>query len=466
MRRSFGEKCSLAAIWVRATAIWKNCVELRSRVSRLLLRVPAVRRYLAEMHRLSVCPAQAINDRDRFQTVLREKEAELEVVVEERGSLLAERDQLQANAAVQCAILEGLTAERDHLRREIEQERTVSTAITKGHDALTQQYNVLAAGAAQWQRELEEAKNQVMVLNDERVEYQHLMLGRLATLQSQFGSLQGSLTRLSRVPDKSIVEEIQRSLYLDLLESSLIGTIIRDESVAPWSKGYDPTRRELGRDWPKFAFTMIGKARMRNLRQLTETILSEDVPGDLLEAGVWRGGACIYMRGILKAHGIHDRRVWVADSFAGLPPPSNNQYPADRGDAHYAQEPLAVSLQEVRDHFARYDLLDEQVRFLKGWFKDTLPNAPVEHLALLRLDGDMYESTIQTLDALYWKLSPRGFIIADDYILPACKQAVDDFRSLHGITTKLEAIDGAAIYWRKPSEEQKTAVLPNRRQGP
>jgi len=92
-------------------------------------------------------------------------------------------------------------------------------------------------------------------------------------------------------------------------------------------------------------------------------------------------------------------------------------------------------------------------------FKDTLPRAPIKHLALLRLDGDMYESTIQTMEALYPKLSPGGIIIVDDYILPACKQAIDDYRAARGITAKLEAIDGAAVYWPKPL----TTPLPTKR---
>jgi O-methyltransferase len=199
---------------------------------------------------------------------------------------------------------------------------------------------------------------------------------------------------------------------------------------------------------------MIGKARMRNIREVTETILSEGVPGDLLEAGVWRGGACIYMRGILKARGITNRTVWVADSFAGLPPPNAEEYPADKDDPHHSFSALAISLEEVRDNFSKFGLLDEQVQFLQGWFKDTLAEAPIKRLALLRLDGDMYESTIQTLDAMYWRLSPKGFVIVDDYILPNCKKAVDDFRNRHRITAKLEMIDGAAVYWRRQPNEK------------
>jgi O-methyltransferase/8-demethyl-8-(2,3-dimethoxy-alpha-L-rhamnosyl)tetracenomycin-C 4'-O-methyltransferase len=97
--------------------------------------------------------------------------------------------------------------------------------------------------------------------------------------------------------------------------------------------------------------------------------------------------------------------------------------------------------------------LDGQVRFLEGWFKDTLPEAPIDHLAVLRLDGDMYESTIQALDALYDKVSFGGFILVDDYFLGPCKQAVTDFRSRKRITDRIIDIDGKGVFWRKSHGE-------------
>jgi O-methyltransferase len=236
--------------------------------------------------------------------------------------------------------------------------------------------------------------------------------------------------------------------YLDLIESQLTGTLTANVSIDPWTAGtFDPARRAVGRDWPATAETMIGTARMRNIRTLLHQVLSQDVPGDLIETGVWRGGACIYMRAILAAAGDSKRRVFVADSFKGLPPPSD-EFPADRGDAHSTYTQLAISRADVEANFKRYGLLDEQVIFLEGWFKDTLPCAPIERLSLLRLDGDMYESTIQSLKALYHKVSPGGFVIIDDYILKACAQAVDDFRAAHGIEAPLKEVDGAAVWWQ------------------
>lgn len=111
----------------------------------------------------------------------------------------------------------------------------------------------------------------------------------------------------------------------------------------------------------------------------------------------------------------------------------------------------------MKDNFARYGLLDEQVRFLPGWFADTLPQAPIAQLALLRLDGDMYSSTIQTLEALYDKVTPGGYVIVDDYILKGCRQATDDFRARRGIVEAIQDIDGAGVYWRKAHLSPKGA---------
>ncbi|SAL05619.1 Mycinamicin III 3''-O-methyltransferase [Caballeronia arationis] len=271
------------------------------------------------------------------------------------------------------------------------------------------------------------------------------LAGRMTVLSSEVAELR--LTS-SKSQSGTTGGGHSKYLYLDLLERALTGTLTQDESIAPWVEGFDPEVRAIGRDWPTHAQTMIGTARLRNLRVLLEQVLRENVPGDMIEAGVWRGGACILMRAVLAAYGIHDRAVWVADSFEGLPPP-DNQYPVDANDQHSTVKELAVPLEQVQENFKAYGLLDDQVRFLKGWFSDTLPNAPVEKLSILRLDGDMYSSTIQTLDALYSKVSVGGFVIVDDYILEGCRKAVDDFRRDHKIDDKLEEIDGAAVFWRK-----------------
>ena len=155
------------------------------------------------------------------------------------------------------------------------------------------------------------------------------------------------------------------------------------------------------------------------------------------------------MRAILAAYGDEKRKVFVADSFEGLPKPNSEVYPADAGDTHYIQEYFSVSQKNVENNFKRFGLLDDRVGFLKGWFKDTLPSAPIDKLAVLRLDGDMYSSTMDALTSLYPKLSQGGFCIVDDYALTGCKQAIHDFRAKNRITAEIKIVDWTGIYWRK-----------------
>ena len=273
-----------------------------------------------------------------------------------------------------------------------------------------------------------------------------------------------------------------RTLYLDLMKRSLTGALAEDnDSVLggvrwqgsdsmkkraasaaarlagrfnleiAYKKPYDPALRDLGRDWPSRAESMIGLARMYNLQECIASIIEDDIPGDFIETGVWRGGACIFMRANLAAWADTDRKVWVADSFEGLPKPDPARFPADKGDELFKLGGLAVGVDQVKHNFRRYGLLDDQVEFLVGWFKDTLPVAPLDKLALIRLDGDMYESTIQAIEVLYPKLSPGGFCIIDDFgsHVSQAQQAVHDYRKEHGITEEIIDIDGTGAFWRK-----------------
>lgn len=216
---------------------------------------------------------------------------------------------------------------------------------------------------------------------------------------------------------------------------------------------FDPARRAEGKGWPQHAQTMIGAARLDNIRRCVTDVVRAGVPGDLIETGVWRGGASIFMKAVLRAHGDTSRVVWVADSFRGLPPPDSDRYPADAGFDLHVSDQLAVSVEDVRANFERYALLDDRVVFLEGWFRDTLPEAPIDRLAVMRLDGDMYESTIDALSNLYPKLSPGGHVIVDDYrSIDACRAAVDTYRSTHSITDPIEIVDWSGISWRKTGD--------------
>jgi hypothetical protein len=242
-----------------------------------------------------------------------------------------------------------------------------------------------------------------------------------------------------------------RELYLDLMKGCLTNMIYGDLNITHGQRiAYDANLRAEGRDWPACAHTMVGMKRLDNVQFCVEDVLARGVPGDLMETGVWRGGTVILMRAILKAYGVTDRQVWVADSFEGLPAPDVAKYPIDAGWESQRFKELAISLEEVQNNFRAYGLLDEQVRFLKGWFRDTLPVAPVQRLAVLRLDGDLYESTIEALENLYPKVQKGGYVIIDDYgALGTCRQAVNDYRARHGITEAIVSVDWTGAYWKK-----------------
>jgi O-methyltransferase len=209
-------------------------------------------------------------------------------------------------------------------------------------------------------------------------------------------------------------------------------------------------QRIVGRDWPADGLTMIGWERLTNLQRCLERVLTEGIRGDVIEAGVWRGGATILMRALLKVSGADDRTVWVADSFAGLPAPDAERYPADSGDPHHTFSFLSVPLEQVKINFERYGVLDDGVRFLPGWFRDTLPTLKGETWSLIRLDGDMYESTLVALEHLYPALAVGGYVLVDDYgALLASREAVTDFRRKHGIQAELQEVDWTGVYWRK-----------------
>jgi O-methyltransferase len=229
-----------------------------------------------------------------------------------------------------------------------------------------------------------------------------------------------------------------------------ISAVLRRFGLAFGRVGGNRHLRANGWDLPTHAETMVGLKRLDHVQQCVTDVLRTGIPGDLIEAGVWRGGTTIFMRAILAAHGDTTRRVWVADSFRGFPAPNSALYPADSYDFSIDCPWLDVGLEQVKANFAKYGLLDSQVEFLVGWFRDTLPVAPIERLAVIRLDGDLYESTMDSLTALYPKLSDGGYVIVDDYhAVDACRRAITDYRDAHGIVGEMQLIDPTGVYWQK-----------------
>ena len=163
--------------------------------------------------------------------------------------------------------------------------------------------------------------------------------------------------------------------------------------------------------------SMLSRERLEHLEIILKQFQDEAIAGDIIETGCWRGGACIYMRAILENLGEPSRVVYAADSFEGVPKPNLERYPIDAYSTHWSSDWLKAPVEGVREAFRRYGYLDDRTVILKGWFKDTIPGlkSRSRRWCLLRLDGDIYESTIQVLDALYDDLVPGGYVVIDDF---------------------------------------------------
>lgn len=211
-----------------------------------------------------------------------------------------------------------------------------------------------------------------------------------------------------------------------------------------------PYHKEI--NWGPDRISMVPWNSLEHLHKAIEDTVSRNIPGDFVETGAWRGGACIIAKSVYNDLKVN-KKVYVVDSFEGLPPPDVEKYPDDKNDTHYLDPNMTAPLEMVQANFKKFNCLDDNVVFLKGWFKDTLPNAPIDQISILRLDGDMYESTIDVLKNLYHKLSIGGYCIIDDYQHPACRAAVQDFRAGNGITERIVKVDDDPLnevhYWIK-----------------
>jgi O-methyltransferase len=360
--------------------------------------------------------------------------AEYETLAGQYGKLTGQYELLSGQYGKLTGQYELLSGQYGKLTGQYETLSGQYCKLTGHYEKLTEQYNQLSE-----QRDL---------LHNEH----HSVVQQRDNLIKQIAEMSLGFSVNSKIKSKktSTADEPGKP-YLDLMEKVLTGLVYDDPPLLVHDKKeFSAEDRLRGLDWPANAFSMVGVARMRNFRSLLERVLAEDVPGDIVETGVWRGGASIMAKAVLHAHGDTRRRVFLADSFEGLPPPNGVAFPADEGSTFHEYKELAVSEEQVKENFRRLGLLDERVITVRGWFRDTMPTFPVSQIAILRLDGDMYESTIDPLNALYDKISRNGWIIVDDYLwIDACKRAVHDFLDGRGLKAEITHIDGVGVFFQK-----------------
>jgi O-methyltransferase len=260
--------------------------------------------------------------------------------------------------------------------------------------------------------------------------------------------------------------ESLREAYLDVLKLALCDLAgARTESVGRTDdrrvfsrelEGEQLQLRIAGMDWPLSGLTMVGLDRLDDLQACVESVVRDGIEGDLIEAGAWRGGASILARATLDSLGADERTVWVADSFEGFPAPDEG-FPEDGELDLSAFWFLGARLEEVRGYFARFGL-EDGVKFVPGFFEQTLPPLRDERWSIVRLDGDTYEATWLALESLYPGLSAGSYLIVDDYpLIEECKRAVDDFRAEHGIDEPLESVGRIGVRWRLESAPKMSA---------
>jgi O-methyltransferase len=244
----------------------------------------------------------------------------------------------------------------------------------------------------------------------------------------------------------NILEESASGNPRTKFRSLVIRFLRKKKLLLVYTSQFDPSKRLHGEDWPIIGFTMIGTKRLDNLQECIERVLKNNVIGDFVECGVWRGGASIFARAVFKAFDVSDRTVWLADSFEGMPRITSDK---DKLDSDLSENTyLRVSLEKVKQNFELFGLMDSQVKFIKGWFSESLPKTSIDRIAVLRLDGDHYSSTKDCLENLYDKVSVGGCIIIDDYnSWRGCKLAVSEFRVARGIKDSIIPIDRQASYW-------------------
>ena len=264
--------------------------------------------------------------------------------------------------------------------------------------------------------------------------------------------------------------EALRVAYLDLLKLCLCdlcgpatmsaARTLDGQVMSRELSGDELRRRAAGMDWPLFGLTMLGLARLDDLQACVEAVVHDGVQGDVIEAGCWRGGASMLIRATLNSLGETARTVWVADSFQGFPVGSNGSaHPGLTADLA-AFDFLAVPVEEVGDNFARFGLGDG-VRFVEGFFEDTLPGLRGGSWSIARLDGDTYQATKVALESLYDGLAVGGYLIVDDYLsVDECRAAVDEFRAARGITEPIEAVDWSSVRWRRRTPGRPPGAAP------
>lgn len=204
------------------------------------------------------------------------------------------------------------------------------------------------------------------------------------------------------------------------------------------------------------SYSLVGWQGMEATYECTKRALTEQVPGDLVECGVAQGGSALLIALVSKRFAAGARRLWLFDSYEGLPDPTAEDYQDGKTGAHIRPLPKGSCLGTIEEVsrllFQEHGLNPSGIHLVKGWFQDTLPKvkAEIPSIAVLRLDGDWYESTKTCLEHLFDKVSEEGYVILDDYFSCfGCKRATHEFLQSRGKSYEIVPDGRGGAYFRK-----------------
>lgn len=279
----------------------------------------------------------------------------------------------------------------------------------------------------------------------------------IKTFEERISWVDTMVTKTPELKEKT-TEEHATYMYLEMIKSFVSAVVFNEAENSvlpalrrtPATTKLDLSLRNKGNDWTYAGDTMIGSKRIDNILQLLTDVIRNDIKGDYIETGVWRGGASVFAKAALSALEPDSTRVsYVCDSFLGLPP---GERQLDRGDKGWDNSVyLKIPSNVVANNFIKYGLLDPNVVFAKGFFNETMPplSKHIQTLSIMRLDGDMYESTVDVLYHLYDKISVGGYVIIDDWVRCPARRACEDFFKVHEINPEIVKIDNLSAYWKK-----------------
>ncbi len=200
-------------------------------------------------------------------------------------------------------------------------------------------------------------------------------------------------------------------------------------------------------------YSMTSNERLYALIEAVKYVVQHNIPGDLVECGVWKGGSMMAVAETLLKLGVSDRKLYLYDTFAGMTAPTDEDKDMEEQsasellikDANHKKESVVwafATIDEVKNNISTINYPSANIHFVKGDILKTIPATMPEKIALLRLDTDWYESTRHEMKHLYPKLCSKGVLIIDDYgFWKGSRKAVDEYIANHKIPLLLNRID-------------------------